>query len=61
MGRRIEQRNVRNLTKVAGHSFGLTLPIELIRKLGWRARQKLTVTPKVERSEILSCTEGAKN
>lgn len=46
MGRRIEQRSIRNLTKVAGHSFGITLPVEIVRKLGWRSRQKLTVTPK---------------
>ena len=46
MVRKIEQRNIRSLTKVAKHSFGLTLPIELIRKLGWRPRQKLTVSPK---------------
>ena len=44
--RKMEERNTRSLTKVARHSFGLTLPVELIRKLGWRPRQKLTVTPK---------------
>lgn len=45
--RRTEKRNIRNLTKVAGGtSFGITLPIELVRILGWRAKQKLTVTPK---------------
>ena len=44
--RRIEKRNVRSLTKVAGRSFGITLPIDLIRSLGWRAKQKLTVTQK---------------
>lgn len=44
--RRTEKRNIRSLTKVAGRSFGITFPIELIRKLGWRAKQKLTVTPK---------------
>jgi hypothetical protein len=41
-----KKKNVRSLTRVAGRSFGIILPIELIRKLGWRARQKLTVTPK---------------
>lgn len=46
MGRRIEQRNIRNLTKVAGHSFGITLPVEIVRKLGWRSHQKLTVISK---------------
>lgn len=44
--RKTEKRNIRSLTKIAGKSFGITFPIELIRKLGWRAKQKLTVTPK---------------
>lgn len=44
--RKTEKRNIRNLTKVAGKSFGITFPIDLIRKLGWRAKQKLTVSPK---------------
>ena len=39
--------NVRKLTKMgAGRSFGITLPIGLIRKLGWKERQKLVVKPK---------------
>jgi hypothetical protein len=46
MPRRSDQAKVRSLTKVAGHSFGITFPIELIRKLGWRPRQKLTVSSK---------------
>lgn len=41
--RKTEKRNIRNLTKVAGSSFGITFPIDIIRKLGWRAHQKLTV------------------
>lgn len=41
-----QNRNVRKLTKIAGKSFGLTLPIELVRSLGWKAHQKLTVSPK---------------
>ena len=44
--RKIEKRNIRNLTRVAGKSFGITFPIDLIRALGWRPRQKLTVTSK---------------
>lgn len=44
--RKTEKRNIRSLTKIAGKSFGITFPIDLIRKLGWRERQKLTVTPK---------------
>ena len=35
----------RKLSKVAsGASYSITLPIEFIRELGWRERQKLTVT-----------------
>ena len=40
--RKLGERNIRKLTKVAsGSSLGLTLPIEVIRKFGWRERQKL--------------------
>lgn len=42
--RKIDERNIRSLTKVAGgSSYGITLPMEYIRKLGWRAKQKLEV------------------
>jgi len=45
MGRRkIEERNIRKLTKLAGGaSYGITLPIEYVRELKWRERQKLVV------------------
>ena len=39
-----ENRNIRSLTKVAGGtSYGITLPKEFIKKLNWRAKQKLEV------------------
>ncbi|MCF8224914.1 MAG: AbrB/MazE/SpoVT family DNA-binding domain-containing protein [Bacteroidales bacterium] len=42
--RKINERNIRSLTKVSGGtSYGITLPMEYIRKLGWRAKQKLEV------------------
>lgn len=41
-----KKKNVRSLTKIAGKSFGITFPIDLIRTLGWRPRQKLTVKQK---------------
>lgn len=41
---KIENQNIRKLSKVAGgKSFAITLPIEYVRKLGWRERQKLKV------------------
>lgn len=39
-----EERNIRKLTKIGGKSIGLTLPIELVRELGWREKQKVVVT-----------------
>ena len=36
-------KNIRKLTKLGGHSLGLTLPIDLVRELNWRERQKVVV------------------
>ena len=46
MGRRkIEEHNIRSLTKISGgNSYAITLPIDFVRKLKWKARQKLEVT-----------------
>lgn len=43
MGRRkSKNRNIRSLTKFsAGKSYGITLPIDIVKKFGWRERQKL--------------------
>jgi len=38
------KNNVRKLTRVARSSIGLTLPIELVRKLGWKEHQKVVVS-----------------
>lgn len=40
----LEERNVRKLTTVGKESYAVTIPIEIIRELGWRERQKLVVT-----------------
>lgn len=37
------EKNVRKLTKLGGKSIGLTLPIELVRELGWREKQRVIV------------------
>lgn len=44
--RKSSERNVRSLTKSGHGGFSITLPIDLIRALGWRSRQKVTVAPK---------------
>jgi hypothetical protein len=42
--RSFEEKNIRNLTKIAGgRSYGITLPLEYVKKLDWEPRQKLEV------------------
>jgi len=43
--RKIEDKNVRSLVKTSGgKSYGITLPIDAIRKFRWKNRQKLQLT-----------------
>ena len=37
------KNDIRKLTRIAKSSIGLTLPINLVRKLGWKERQKIVV------------------
>lgn len=41
--KKAEDRNVRKLTKSGNGSIGLTLPIETVRELGWKEKQKVVV------------------
>jgi len=41
--RKMENENVRKLSRIGDKSLGLTLPIEIIRKLKWREKQKVVV------------------
>lgn len=42
--RKINERNIRKLIKIGNsNSISLTLPIEEIRELKWRAKQKVVV------------------
>ena len=42
--RKNEDNNIRNLQKVSGgSSYAVTIPIEFIRKLKWKEKQKLEV------------------
>jgi antitoxin component of MazEF toxin-antitoxin module len=49
--RKIQNRNIRKLTRVGrgGGSVCVTLPIEYIRELGWRERQKVVVSKNGEK------------
>ncbi len=42
--RKLEERNIRRLTRMGGgRSMGITLPIEMLRALSWREKQKVTL------------------
>ncbi|HLN18731.1 MAG TPA: hypothetical protein VK255_01010 [Patescibacteria group bacterium] len=45
------ETNIRKLTKIGRKSVGLTLPIEIVRELGWKERQKVVV--KKERGRVI--------
>lgn len=41
--RKIEESNIRKLTKVGGASMSVTIPIHIIRELKWKEKQKVVV------------------
>jgi len=41
--RKQEEKNVRKLTKIGKKSIAVTLPIDLVRELGWREKQTVVV------------------
>jgi antitoxin component of MazEF toxin-antitoxin module len=45
--RTLTERHIRKISKVGGgRSISVTLPIEFIRELGWREKQKVVVKKK---------------
>jgi hypothetical protein len=41
-----EQKNIHKLKKSSAYSFSVTIPKEIVKKYGWREKQKLTVKDK---------------
>ena len=41
--RKQEEINIRKITRVGKTSLAVTLPIELVRSLGWREKQRVAV------------------
>ncbi|MBU4601110.1 hypothetical protein KKE88_03630 [Patescibacteria group bacterium] len=41
--RKLENNNIRKLSRIGNKSIGLTLPIEIVRELKWREKQKVVV------------------
>lgn len=42
--RKLEDKNIRKLFRTGSKSLGVTLPIEIVRELKWRGKQKVVVT-----------------
>ena len=40
--RKLDKRHIRNLQKSRG-SYTVTLPVDIVRRLGWKERQKVEV------------------
>ena len=41
--KKLVDKNVRSLTKLGKFSYAVTLPVEIVKALGWREKQRLTV------------------
>ncbi|MDD5289922.1 MAG: AbrB/MazE/SpoVT family DNA-binding domain-containing protein [Patescibacteria group bacterium] len=41
--RKLTQENIRKIMK-SGHSYVVSLPLELIKEFGWKEKQKVTVS-----------------
>lgn len=41
--RTLEEMNTRSLQKTGGNTYTVSLPIEIIRELGWKTKQKVEV------------------
>ena len=41
--RKLEDKNIRILGKSGGKSISVTLPIDIVRELGWKSKQKVVV------------------
>ena len=42
--RKLKEKNIRKLTRVGRKSVSVTIPIEMVKKLKWRERQKVVLT-----------------
>ncbi len=52
--KKIHKRNIRKLSKVGGGvTYSLTLPIDGVRELGWREKQKLVVELDIKRKRFI--------
>lgn len=48
---KLEDKNIRKITRVGKTSLAVTLPIEMVQELGWKEKQKVKV--KKDRGRII--------
>ncbi len=41
--RKLEDKNIRKISRMGGSSLGVTLPVDILRELKWREKQKVVV------------------
>lgn len=59
MGNRIvEERNIRSITRNNSGTYSISLPIEYVRGLGWRERQKVVVQVRGDKLVITPALRG---
>ena len=50
--RKIEDRNIRKLGKSGNKSITVTIPIDIVRGLGWKSKQKVVLKRKGDKVTI---------
>ena len=50
--RKSKDRNIRNLTRVGKTSIAVTIPVEMIKNLKWKERQKVVLSLKNKKITI---------
>jgi hypothetical protein len=49
----LSAKPVRKITKVAGRSYSISLPMEAIKEFGWKEKQKLTVQVDLKNKKLI--------
>jgi antitoxin component of MazEF toxin-antitoxin module len=44
MRRTLKDENIRKISRIGNKSLGVTLPVEMLKDLGWREKQMVKVT-----------------
>jgi antitoxin component of MazEF toxin-antitoxin module len=56
--RKLQDKNIRKLTRVGKTSLSITIPIEMVKELKWKERQKVVLTLKGNQITIEDWTKA---